>query len=150
MAFEEMIQQLGPEYVGAGAAAGIIAVLGSILIFLALLVLATYIYTAIAMMITANRLKTPLAWLAWIPIANTYLLTQMAKMPWWPMLLLVGVFIPGIGPLFAIAFAVFQFMWLWKVCERRKMPGWYAVITIIPVVGLIWGLVLWGLLAWGK
>ncbi|MBN1792420.1 hypothetical protein JW826_01930 [Candidatus Woesearchaeota archaeon] len=150
MAYEDMILNMGPEAAGAGMAAGIIAFLGAMMIFVAILLLAVYIYSAIAMMTIANRLKTKPSWLAWIPIANIYLLTKMAKMPWWPMLLLIGAFIPVIGPLLSLAFMVFMVIWTWKVCERRNLPGWLAVLTVIPVLGWIWGLVLWGILAWGK
>ena len=102
------------------------------------------------MMHTAQRLKTEPAWLAWIPIVKFVLVAKMAKMHWWPILMLAFVWVPFIGPLLALAFAVFQIIWLWNICETRKFPGWISILTIIPVLGQIWLLVLWGLLAWSK
>ncbi|MGM5480212.1 MAG: hypothetical protein ACQESC_02020 [Nanobdellota archaeon] len=130
---------------GAIAAVGFMMVIGWLVI---------YIYTSIAMMYTARRLKTQPEWLAWIPIARNALLPKMVKMHWWPVLLLVGAIIfswvPVLGTLLGIAFGVFYIYWLWKICEARKMPGWIAILIIVPVVGQLWMLVLWGLLAWNK
>ena len=133
----------------AGGVAGLLAV-GLVMVFImAVLILVLYIYGAITMMLTAKRLKTEPSWLAWIPVGNMVLLSKMAKMPWWPVLLLIGAFLPVLGVFFAVAFYVFQVIWLWKVCEARNKEGWYAALTIVPFIGWLWGLVLWGILAWG-
>jgi hypothetical protein len=71
-------------------------------------------------------------------------------MHWWPVLLLIGFFIPFINFVAMIAFAVFVIMWLWKICEARGKPGWWAILTLIPFAGGIWALIMWGILAWGE
>ncbi len=137
-------------FIGGGALASMFA-LGVLFIVLVLLfILALYLYTSLALMAVAKRLKDPAPWLAWIPIANLVLMARLAKMHWWPVLLLIGALIPLLGIFFALAFAVFAFIWQWKICEARKRPGWWALLQLIPFVGGIWGLVMWGLLAWSK
>jgi len=49
--------------------------------------LALYVYSSWALMTIAKKTDTPNAWLAWIPIANLYLMTQVAQIPWWTFLL---------------------------------------------------------------
>ena len=54
----------------------------------------SYIYTALALMTIAQKTKTKNPWLAWIPIANLYLMTQIGKVPWWTILFLILSFFP--------------------------------------------------------
>lgn len=106
--------------------------------------LAIYIYTSFAYMSLARRTKTGPAWLAWIPIASSYLQSKMARMHWWPLLLLIGTFIPIIGILFSIAFTVFGIIWNWKIFERVGRPGWWALFIIIfPVFLVLLGIAAW-------
>ncbi len=106
----------------------------------------SYIYLAITMMITAKRLKTKDAWMAWVPVLNLVLMARMAKMHWWPVLLLLVSFIPILGQLASIAFLIYTIIWQWKICEARKRPGWWALLIFIP----FWQFIMWGILAWGK
>ena len=124
------------------------ALLGSFLIFFLLLGIVLYIYMALTMMIMARRLKVPHAWLAWIPIANLYLMTAMAGVSWWWFLVIIGVvFVPFVGGI--VAFALYIW-WLWLIAERRKFPGWTSLLALIPFLGGIWVLILFGILAWKK
>ena len=66
----------------------IVPLIGVILIIVMFLfMIAVYVYTSWALMRIAKRAKTEPAWLAWIPIANNYLLAKIAKMHWWPLIL---------------------------------------------------------------
>lgn len=107
---------------------------------------AVYIYWSLALMRIAKKIGTEPAWLAWIPIANLYLMSQMAGMHWWPVLLVVGGFIPIIGVLAAPALMVFTIVWLWKIFEKVGKPNWWAVLCLIPIVNLV----LIGIAAWGE
>jgi len=112
------------------------------LIFLAIF-LAIYIYAAIALMCIAKKTKTSNRWLAFIPIANFYLVTQMAKQSgWWTLILLAG-FIPMIGSLVVGVVGIWMF---WMIAEKIKFPGWTSILLIIPVVNLI----MLGVWAWAK
>jgi len=142
MAGEELATAMGFGALGAFIAAFFI-------IFL-IVAIALYVYSALALMAIAKRTKTENGWLAWIPIGNLVLMANIAKMHWWPVLLIIGLFIPIINFFAMMALAVFVVIWLWKICEARGKPGWWAVLTIIPFVGSIWMLIMMGILAWGE
>jgi len=131
--------ELGP--LGAFLAFGLIMILVG---------LAIYIYTAIALMIIANKTKTKNGWLAFIPVANLYLMTQIGKLPWWWLLVIVGLWIvsmiPIIGIIASIAMlVVMAYLW-WKVAEAVNKPGWWGILMVIPIVNLV----MVGIMAWGK
>ena len=138
---------------------GLLAAFMAIFIILIFVMIAVYIYFALALMKVAKRTQTKPAWLAWIPIANLYLLSKVAKMHWWPIIILFlanilagfqNTIVSLIGSIFSLVFVIFVIIWTWKVCEIRGKPGWWAVITIIPLFGWIWWFILWGILAWGE
>jgi hypothetical protein len=86
-----------------------------------------YIYYAICLMVIANKTGTPNSWLAWIPIANIYLMCKVAGKPgWWVILF----FIPFVNIVIAII------VWM-KIAEARKKPSWVGILMIIPFVNLI-------------
>lgn len=112
------------------------------IVFLVFLVVAAiYVYTAVVLMVIAKKTKTEYPWLAWIPVANFYLMTKIAGMPWWTMLLLLLGFIPILGGLVIMAVTT---VWWWKIAEARGKPGWYALLMLIPLVGFV----IMGVIAW--
>ncbi|MEK6932582.1 MAG: hypothetical protein AABW56_02190 [Nanoarchaeota archaeon] len=119
------------------------AYLGGFLLAIIIIGIASYIYTALALMAIAQKTKTKNPWLAWIPIANLYLMTQIGKVPWWTILFLILAFIPFLGTIVAVALTIF--LW-WKIAEARKMEGWLGVLTVIPLVNWI----VIGIIAWKK
>lgn len=93
-----------------------------------------YVYTALALMTIATKTNTPNAWLAWIPIANIFLMFNIAGKPaWWFILILI--------PLVNIVIAIIVWM---AIAEARHKPNWWGILMIVPVVGLI----VPGYLAW--
>ncbi|MBI2572843.1 hypothetical protein HYV86_03210 [Candidatus Woesearchaeota archaeon] len=124
----------------AGAMVGLLMTFG---LFIFILVIALYVYTSLAIMKIAQRLKVKNPWLAWIPIANLYLLTQCAQVPWWTMLVILVSWVPLIGGLAVAAVSVW---WWWKIAERRGKEGWWGVLMLIPIVNFV----IMGILAWGK
>ena len=107
--------------------------------------LAVYIYLSFAFMAMAKKAKLSTPGLAWIPGVGPIIIAyQASKMHWWPWLLIIGMFIPIIGALFSLAFAVYFIIWLWKLFEKIRRPGWWAILCIIPVVNLV----LIGIAAW--
>jgi len=138
---------------------GLIATLLVFFIIFIFIGIAVYIYFALALMKVAKRTQTQPAWLAWIPIANFYLVSKVAKMHWWPIILIIissilfqfeNTIISTIGMISWLIFAIFTIIWTWKICEIRNKPGWWAIITIIPLIGWIWWFIMWGILAWGE
>lgn len=126
---------------GLGATALLTAIFASALYII--ITIAVYIYFAFALMTIAQKTKTKNAWLAWIPIANVYLMIQIAKLNWWWIFALLLSFIPIVG---SLALTGLMAWWWWRIAEIKKRPGWWGILMIIPIVNLI----IIGILAWGK
>ena len=125
-------------------AGGLIAFVAGFLVIFVVLFLAVYVYGALAWMTIAKKLGYDKGWLAWIPIANFFLLPILAKKNWtWGFIFLV--------PIVNIVFAI---IWIWNIYEQRKYPGWLSLVVlggIIPLIGWIASiasLVILGMVAW--
>jgi len=111
-------------------------------VFALILSLALYVYMALALMTIAKRTSTENGWLAWIPIANFYLLTQIAgKSGHWTWLYLAAA-IPFVG--WVLAGVGIWFFWI--TAEKVGMPGWTSLLLLLPLVNLI----VLGMYAWKK
>ncbi len=139
------LQELA-DIIAGGTLGGSLAFLAAMGVIGFILGIAVYIYTSLALMKIAKKTGTEPEWLAWIPIANLYLLSKIAGMPWWPLLLILAGWIPVIGAFAILAFYVFVIIWLWKTFEAVGRPGWWAILSIIPIVNLL----LIGIAAWGS
>jgi len=122
--------------------------------FIMLLGIALYIYSAFALMAIAKKTGTEPAWLAWIPVANMVLISKIAKMHWWPVLMMIpafmfymiGLFLFMFGQkiasivLFSIAgaallvFGIYSIIWSWKMFEAVQRPGWWSMVSIPFVI----------------
>lgn len=111
------------------------ALLGAgILGFILIIVIASYVYHALAIQTIAQKTNTENGWLAWIPIANLILLLNIARKPvWWIVLLLI--------PLVNIVIGIIVLM---AVAEARNKPSWWGILWIIPPISII----VPGYLAW--
>jgi hypothetical protein len=93
-----------------------------------------YVYMALALMTIATKTNTPNGWLAWIPIANIFLMFNIAGKPaWWFILFLI--------PLVNIVIAIIVWM---AIAEARHKPNWWGILMIVPVINII----VPGYLAW--
>jgi hypothetical protein len=127
--------------------AGLIALIMGMILLFVIIAIVLYIYSSFAFMAIGKKAKLKSPGLAWIPaVGPTIISYQTSKMHWWPWLLIIGMFIPVIGFLFSITFAVFVVIWEWKMFERVKRPGWWALLCLIPVVNLV----LYGIAAWSE
>ena len=87
---------------------------------------ALYIYLALCLQILAEKTNTPNSWLAWIPIADIFLMLQIAQKPlWWFLLFLIPIVNIVIGII----------IWM-KIAERTGKPSWLGVLLIVPVIGI--------------
>ena len=119
---------------------------GMIFIFV-LICIGLYIYISFAFMAIARKAKLKSPGLAWIPgVGPAIIAFQTSKMHWWPWLLLIGYIIPAVNGLFSLAFMVFYIIWMWKMFEVVKKPGWWSIFVIIPPVWLVFI----GIAAWSK
>ena len=134
----------------AGVLGGLYGLIAGFVVAFSIIAIAVYIYSALAFMKIAKRTNTEPAWLAWIPIANLYLFSKIAKMHWWPILLIIGMFIPFVNFIAPIVLMVFVYIWMWRIFEAVGRPGWWPLLSLIPIVGPVIFLVLLGVAAWGK
>lgn len=118
-----------------GDVAGL-AALGIVMGIWAIIMLPLYIYFALTLMVTANKLGVKNAWFAWVPILNIILMFQCAGLsPWLFLLMLI--------PFVNIILLVYAYM---KIAERRGFESWLGILMILPVANLI----IPGYLAWGE
>jgi Family of unknown function (DUF5684) len=110
------------------------ALLGGFMFIFLIFFAVFYVYIALALQTIAQKTNTENAWLAWIPIANIFLMLNIAKKPvWWFILFLI--------PLVSFVMAIIVWM---GIAEERGKPNWWGILLIVPGVGLI----VPGYLAW--
>ena len=121
--------------------------------------IALYLYIAFAWMTIAKKLKYKKPWLAFVPIANLFLIPILADKKWtWGFILIVPFvfrpFAPILYLILMVVAAVFYFIWTWKIFKKRKYPGSLALLPLgglIPLAGFLFViayLVVLGLVAW--
>ncbi|MCX6737387.1 MAG: zinc ribbon domain-containing protein [Candidatus Parcubacteria bacterium] len=85
-----------------------------------------YIYLAVSLQVLAKKTGTENGWMAWIPIADIFLMINIAKKPlWWFILLLIPIVNIVIGII----------LWM-AIAERRGKEGWIGILLIVPIVGI--------------
>ena len=113
-----------------------VAVFGGIFLFIIVLSLIFYVYSAICLYFIAKKTNTEPAWLAWIPIGNLFLMCNIAKINYLWLLGILGLFIPFVSILANIyLIGLFVYMW-YKIAIARNKPGWIGILTIIPIANL--------------
>ncbi len=126
-----------------------------IVLFIALLLgIGIYIYSSFAYMAIGKKANNKKPWLAWIPcVGKPLLISKIAKMHWWPVLLLLGWFfasIPILGTIIyypsMVIFGIFFIIWNWKTYEKVGHKGWFSLFFFIPLLGYIF----LGIVAWSK
>ncbi len=99
---------------------------GALLLPFFLLSVPFYAYVSVCLMIMARKTGAQPTWLAWIPIANLYLMCRIGgKSGAWVILLLL--------PLINVLFAILLFVEMAKALGR---PAWTGVLILVPVVNL--------------
>jgi len=122
----------------------VVALLAGLILLIVLVLIGFYVYMALAWMTIARKLGYENSWLAWIPIANLFLLPILAKKHWaWGFFFLI--------PPVYIILAVF---WLWNIYDQRGCPKELSLITLghlfpgVSGIVFIANLVIFGLVAW--
>ena len=95
--------------------------------FFFLMWIAIYAYMAFCLQTIAGKTGTGNGWLAWIPIANVYLMCLIAGKPgWWLLLCLIPF----------VNIVIMIIVWM-GIAEARKKESWLGILMIIPIVNLI-------------
>jgi hypothetical protein len=91
------------------------------------IILAIYAYMGLTLQTIAGKTGTADPWLAWIPIANVYLMCKIANRPtWWVVLCFI--------PLVNIVISVILWM---GIAEARRKPAWLGVLMLVPIANII-------------
>ena len=127
---------------------------------------ALYVWFALCLYFIAKKTGTPNPWLAWIPIANIYLMCKVAGKPgWWTAIfcLLFILMIPGsialvmlpflaMGggeipawflPLLAVTIVSGLASWvllviIWMaIAKARRKPSWLGILMFVPIANLV-------------
>ncbi len=85
------------------------------------------IYVAFCLQNIARKTDTGPEWLAWIPIANLYLMCKIAEKPWWWVLLF---FIPIVN------IVILVLLWM-RIAEARDKNRWLGLLILVPIANLI-------------
>lgn len=107
---------------------------GIVLVAALILGICLYAYTSFCTYVIANKMGADYAWLAWVPIANLFLLVRMADLSLLWLLILFAPLIPFIGQIAVVVF--FGFVW-YRIATFMDKPGWLGILCIIPLVNLI-------------
>jgi hypothetical protein len=142
---------------GGFLAGGLLAMILGMLVFFLIIMAAIYVYMSLAFMGIAKKAKYPSPGLAWIPLVGPSIVaSSVAKMHWWPILLLLSYPLVFVFPLFIfiawiamLVYAVFFVIWMWKTFEAVGKPGWWAIFQVLPIVNIVW-FVFIGIAAWSK
>ncbi len=100
--------------------------------------LASYVYSALALMKIGRELGYQNPWYAWIPILNIIMLFNLGNQNPWLILLML---IPGIG---ALIVGIFTIIALANIAEKRGYDKLIALLSLIPLGAYV----LLYLLAW--
>ncbi len=138
----------------------------ALLIFFFVVAILAWVYVSIAFMAIAKRTRTQGGGLAWIPLVGKPIVAaKIARKSAWPVLLLVaGTIIANassfLGEDIALYFllggaamnlvsGIFFLTWHWSMYEQVGRPGWWVLLTLIPMFGIIIYPILLGVAAWG-
>jgi len=138
------------QLLGEGAEAGMVIescsemgfLFGLLVMALLTLLVALYIYHALAWKRIAMKLGHKKPWLAWIPFASSAMRLQLGGFTWQWILL---VLIPVLG---WITLFVMLIIAHWRIFEKRAYPGWFALSQVIPEIGGILYFIAIGFVAW--
>jgi hypothetical protein len=144
MTFEQLCQgctSTNPDFIIGGIIGALIVLLLILVIFF---LISIYVYTSLAWMTIAKKLKYKRPLIAWIPIANIAMILQMGGFHWaWIFLILIPIL--GWIPLFILVIIA-----NWRIFEKRKYPGWYSLSLILPEIGGILYMIALGFIAWKR
>jgi tetratricopeptide (TPR) repeat protein len=115
-----------------------------------------YLFMGAMLFLIARKTHTPLPWLAFIPIANLYLMTRIADKPLWmfalffapilalPILLLGGVIDPTGGTLVAVLAVVLALVSIYPyivinlgIAQARGKSILWGILLILPCTNVI-------------
>jgi hypothetical protein len=92
--------------------------------------LVIYLVYTLPLFLIAWKSEHPLSWLAFVPLANLWLMCDMTDLS---LAYAFLIFIPFVGGL------IFQAIVWWNLSENTNKPGWLGLLMVIPFINLIVG-----------
>lgn len=90
-----------------------------------------YVVYTLPLFLIAVKSEHSLAWLAFVPIANLWLMCDMTDLDlWW---ILIAMLVPLIGGI------VFQAVVWMRLAENTNKPSWLGLLMVIPLVDIAVG-----------
>ncbi len=125
-----------------GSYGGMFAFLGSIIWLIIILVIASYVLTALAYWKMGKKAGVEWSWVAWIPGGATFVVAKMANWnTWalWPIITLAGVLIAWVPVLnlVYIAAPIFILVQAGQVLESFHYSYAWLILSLVPLVGTI-------------
>ena len=102
------------------------AIVNKIILFASIFGLVVYVFTSFCLMKIADKLSIPNSWLAWIPIAQAWVMVRAAGKPGWWLILL---FIPLVNIVIALII-------LFAMPVNLGKSSLYGLLTFVPVLGI--------------
>jgi len=102
------------------------ALVNQILLFSVIFGVIAYLFTSFCLMKIADKLSIPNSWLAWVPIAQTWVMVRAAGKPGWWLILL---FIPLVNIVIALII-------LFAMPTNLGKSSLYGLLTFVPIVGI--------------
>ncbi|MDA3836660.1 MAG: hypothetical protein PF542_03480 [Nanoarchaeota archaeon] len=142
MAGEEfLLNATSPELIAGG-----LAFVGIMIFFISMIIIAFYVYTALAWQTIAKKSGYKRPWLAWIPLANIAMILELGGFHWAWVFLAATIVIPFVGIIGVLALVVLSIIAHWRIFEKIGYPGWLAILSLINIAYLI----IIGIVAWEK
>ncbi len=133
----------GVEILKHESAAAEMATVATIVVIVLIIFILAYVYSSICLQFIAKKTSQEYPWLAWIPVANLFLMCKIGGISYWWILIILASFIPIVGMFIDIAF--FGFVW-YKIAIARNKPGWIGALGGLPLINAI----VWGYLAFSE
>ena len=117
-------------------------------IIIALIIAGSIVFFILALRDTAKKLKVPHDWasISWLLVTHPYLMANMARKPWWPVIVAVpasilisllsvfGKFFVALSFIVSLSFAGYVIYLNWRICQMRSRPGWWAIIALASIL----------------
>jgi hypothetical protein len=99
-----------------------------------ILVVLLYAYSALCLQVIAKKTNQEPAWLAWVPVANLFLMCKIGSLNYLWLLGILLSFLPLVGVFFGLA--LFGYLW-YRIALARNKPGWLGILGCLPFVNFV-------------
>jgi len=97
-------------------------------------IFAFWIFPTYCLQRISERTNRGVPWMAWVPIANLFLMCKIAGIRYTWLWCILLAFIPILGVLCVWALCIF--IW-YKIALALNKPGWWGALTVVPILGIV-------------